>query len=418
MSVLESLWGLFTVLFFLVLLSYYVLFFIRQRKADYHRKFSSVTVIVPARNEDEYIKACIESIQRARFDGEKQIIVVDDASKDKTAAIVKRCTDVMLLRNKRHMGKSYGINSALKHASGDLTAIVDGDSTIREDALAQLAMEVARKGHIGATGVVRAANRFRFLNVWVHLELLYSSLIRALFAKVNANVVTPGALSMYRTQQLRELGGFSTEGFSEDMDIAIRMIRNGHRLGYSEDAISDTNMPPDWKGFLRQRTRIARGLINILKRHMRLNRTVIDLYTLPLFLFNYLQAVIMGTITIYQIVSGYITYFAGQGVWLSLEVAKFFFEWFSIVGFAKWSYAVLLGSEPLTAVNVIGVSATLLTYPLYFVAILKYDRKLDIWHVLPLFFMFPYWLLLMAIYTICLPEVFRTEQYNRWKKNE
>ena len=60
--------------------------------------------------------------------------------------------------------------------------------------------------------------------MWFHIEQLYNSLIRLLFSKINANVTTPGPLSVYRKKELMDAGGFSTEGFSEDVDITIRLI--------------------------------------------------------------------------------------------------------------------------------------------------------------------------------------------------
>ena len=151
---------------------------------------------------------------------------------------------------------------------------------------------------------------------------------------------------------------------------------------------------------------------------MQLNKTIIDLYTLPIFLFAYIQAVIMGSFTIYQILSGYLTYFLSKGIYFNLSVLKFFFEWFSIVGFVKWAIGILTGITPLTFVAIVGIVSTLLTYPLYFVSIFKFDRKFDLLHLIPIFFMFPFWLLIMLIYILCLPEYFKKKQYNIWKKNE
>ena len=74
----------------------------------------------------------------------------------------------------------------------------------------------------------------------------------------------------------------------------------------------------------------------LLKRHLKLNHTFMQIYTLPLALFWYFQAIIMGAITIYNLTSGYITYFVSKGVWISLGVSYFFFEWFSIVGIIHW----------------------------------------------------------------------------------
>ena len=176
-------------------------------------------------------------------------------------------------------------------------------------------------------------------------------------------------------------------------------------------------MPYDTKGFLRQRTRFARGILNIFKRHMQLNTTIIDIYTLPLFLFSYIQAIIMGSFTIYQIVSGYNTYFASKAIYFNLSVLKFFFEWFSIVGFIKWFVGVFSGQTPLTFVAMVGIVATLLSYPLFLMAIIRFDRKFDLWHLIPIFFMFPFWLLIMVIYILMAPDYFR-KQYNIWKKNE
>jgi cellulose synthase/poly-beta-1,6-N-acetylglucosamine synthase-like glycosyltransferase len=388
----------------------------KQKKPKQILKFSSITIIIPAHNEEEYIAEAIESVRKAEFDGKKQIIIVDDGSIDKTYEIASKYKGVKVIRT-RHSGKSNSLNKALSYAKGDLVAIVDGDSCINKDALKIMTKEVERKNVVGATGIVKVRNRDKFICMWVHIEQLYNSLIRLLLSKINANIVTPGPLSMYRRKNVMEVGGFSTRGFSEDIDITIRLIRRGYKIGFAEKAVAETNMPYDVKGFLRQRTRFARGILNVFKRHTQLNKTIIDIYTLPLLLFAYIQAIIMGSFIIYQIVFGYFTYFFSKAIYFNFEVLKFFFEWFSIVGFAKWFFGIFSGQTPLTFVAIIGIASTLLSYPLFFLAIIKFDRKFDLKHLIPIFFMFPFWLLIMVIYILMVPDYFR-KQYNIWKKNE
>jgi len=407
-----------TTIFFLFLISYYLLFLVRRKKYPFEKNFKKLSIIIPAHNEEEYIAETLRSVLRADFDGEKEIIVIDDASKDRTAEIVSKFDGVKLISNKKQCGKSHSLNIALKKATGDAVAIIDGDSWIKHDALQILVDEISMKGIAAACSVVRVHNRKRFFCIWRHIEIIYNSMISALFSRINANVVTPGALSVYRKDVLDSIGGFSTEGFSEDVDIGIRIIRKGFRIHLVEEAVSDTNMPYRFKEFVRQRMRLARGMINLLKKHMKLNKTVIDMYTLPLFLFTYVQAIIMGGLTIYQIVSGYLTYFVSKGVYFNFEVLRFFFDWLSIFGFLKWMINIFSGVEPLSFIAVIGVASTLLTYPLYLVAIIKYDKKIDIFHVIAFLFMAPYWLAIMVLYTIALPELFMKKQYNIWKKNE
>jgi len=406
-----------TFVFLAVVLSYYVLLVIRVKKPRLVKKFKSITVIIPAHNEERYIRACLDSVIKADFQGDKQIIVVDDGSIDRTAEIVSEYKGVNLVRQK-HSGKSYSLNRGLDMSTGELVAVVDGDSEIHKDALKEVAIEVGRKNTVAATCPVRCKNRKAHINMWVHIELIYNALMRYLMAKVNANITTPGPLSVYRKKELKKIGGFSTEGFSEDVDVTIRLIRSGFRVGFAEKAIAETNMPHDPKGFIRQRTRFARGILNIFKRHLRLNRTIIDIYTFPIFLFTYMQAVVMGFFTIYQIVHGYFQWFVSKGIFFSWQVLGYFLDWTSIIGFVKWSFGLFVGTTPLNWVNAVGIIAGLLSYPLYFYAIFRFDRRFDIYHVVPILFMAPFWWLIMIINTICLPEMFARSQYNIWKKNE
>jgi len=417
--VLELLANVITIVFFLIVLSYYVLIFVKRKVGKREKKFSSITVIIPAHNEERYIAECIESVLDAKFDGKKEVIVVDDGSKDRTLSIVKKYVSrgIKIIRQK-HSGKSASVNKAISVSKGELVAVVDGDSAISKDSLKEIVKEVERKNVVASSCVVRVKNRHKFICLWLDLEQLYNSLIRRIFSKINANIVTPGPLSVYRRKELLSVGGFSTKGFSEDIDVTIRLIRAGYNIGFSNKAVSETNMPYEPKWFFMQRTRFARGIINIFKRHLQLNNTLIDLYTLPLFLFGYVQAVIMGSFTIYQVVSGYMTYFLSKGVVFNLATLGFFFDWFSLLGFVKWAIRVFVGQDPLTLVAAAGIISTLLTYPLYIYAIIKYSKRFDLLHFVALFFMSPFWLLIMLIYIISLPEYFRKDQHNIWKKYE
>ncbi|KYK25717.1 hypothetical protein AYK26_01740 [Euryarchaeota archaeon SM23-78] len=410
-----------TAIFLLIVLSYYYLLLFKRKKIPASRKkYSSITIIIPAHNEERYIAQTLESVLAADFKGKKEIIMIDDGSQDKTYQVAKQIADkhsgkIKILRTK-HRGKSKSINKALSIAKGELIAVVDGDSVIHKNALIE-AIKLIKPKHVGAVcSIVKVKNRNKFIGIWLHMEQLYNSLLRGLFSKVNVNIVAPGPLSVYKKKVLQELKGFETKGFSEDVDIAVRLIKAGYKVECAEKSVSETNMPIDIRGFTRQRTRFSRGWINILKRHLRLNHTFMQIYTLPLAFFWYLQAIIMGSITIYNLVSGYIQYFVSQGTWLSLGVLRFFFEWLSIIGIIRWFISIISGVNPLTIGAVIGLSASLLVYPLYLMAIIKYDRKLTFGHIIALLFMFPFWLVIMIFYIINIKEVFVKHQRNIWEK--
>lgn len=409
---------LITTLFLMVIFSYYSLIFIKRKVPKAHKKLDSITIIIPAHNEEPYLKECIESVIKAKFLGKKEIIVVDDGSIDNTSIIAERYSKKIVLIRQKHSGKSASINHALNIAKGKIIAIVDADSEIELNALEFMANELSRNKVAAATGVIKVKNRKKYVNIFVHIEQLYNSMMRSLLSKVNASVVTPGPLSMYKRKALQEIGGFSTEGFSEDVDVTIRLIRKGYIVGYCQKAVSYTNMPYDFKGFFRQRFRFARGMLNVFKRHITLKKSIIDLYTLPILVFTYIQAVIMGSFTIYQIISGYIQYFYSKGIIFSGEVFEYLLNWTTIIGLLDWIIEIFKGNVTLSAITIIGLVASLLSYPLYFYAIIKFDKKIDIWHLIAIFFIVPFWWLIMIVYILSLPELFRKKQYNIWKKNE
>jgi cellulose synthase/poly-beta-1,6-N-acetylglucosamine synthase-like glycosyltransferase len=403
-----------TVIFLFVILSYYVFLFLPRKKGK-AEQFKSITIVIPAHNEEKYLAKSIEAVLAAHFPGKKQVIVVDDGSKDATYKIAK--TYPVTVLKQKHSGKSKSINRALKKATGELFAIVDGDSFIDKDALQKGINRFISHKVAAVCAVIKVANRQTPLGFWLHLEQMHASLTRAALAKVNSNIVTAGPLSIYRRSVIEELGGFGHQGFAEDADMAIRIIRAGYTIEYAEDAFTETNMPSTLHGFIRQRSRFARGTVNILKRHLKLDRTFWQLYTLPLAFFSYLQAVIMVAIMLINLVSGYITYFAAKGQYLNWWVAKWVVEWFSIVGVARWAWSFVTGENVLTMLAGAALAASLLTYPLYLIAVFRYEKRFTWKHAVAIALLNPFWMIVMLIYLFHIPEWLKKEQFNIWEKS-
>ncbi len=405
------------VVFFAVVLSYYVLLFWKTAPKKREKNYHTVTIIIPAHNEEKYIEASVRSALNAEFPGQKEIIVVDDGSTDKTAEIVSGIPGVECISTP-HTGKAPSLNMAIARAQGELIVIIDGDTEIRSDALLAMKEEVEKVNVAAATCPIVVKNRQTLILAWLHIETIYSSLLRLVMAKVNANITTQGQFGIFRKDALMAIGGFSIEGFAEDVDVTIRLIRAGYHVGFAEGTVGYTYMPEGFKYLLFQRIRWVRGMINILSRHVGMNSALIDVYTLPLMIFSYVQAVIMGSFTIYQLFGGYWHYFASKGQFLNAQVLVFLLDWTSITGVIKWSLGVFTGSTPLTLINIVGILSTLLCYPLYFYAILKFDRKFDFWHLLSLTFMAPYWWCVMCVQIGCLPFLLWKRQENIWHKND
>jgi biofilm PGA synthesis N-glycosyltransferase PgaC len=90
--------------------------------------------------------------------------------------------------------------------------------------------------------------------------------VKRLQSLFQGTLVAQGAFSLYRTDILRTLGGWP-ECVGEDIVLTWAILRDGHRVGYCEDAITFTNAPATFQQFARQRQRWSRGLIEAFKAH-------------------------------------------------------------------------------------------------------------------------------------------------------
>ena len=87
-------------------------------------------VIIPAYNEERNIEEMV--LETKKNSSKSLIIVVDDGSKDNTAAIAKRC-GTAVIKNRRNLGKSESIKNATeylfdKHSEVEAIALIDADN--------------------------------------------------------------------------------------------------------------------------------------------------------------------------------------------------------------------------------------------------------------------------------------------------
>lgn len=100
-----------------------------------------LSVIMPVYNEEKTILKVIEKVKKVKIRGvRKEIIIVDDFSRDKTRGILKRIKDISIkvFYHKKNMGKGAAIRTALQHSTGDIISIQDADLEYDPENVAKL----------------------------------------------------------------------------------------------------------------------------------------------------------------------------------------------------------------------------------------------------------------------------------------
>jgi dolichol-phosphate mannosyltransferase len=89
-----------------------------------------LSIVIPAYNEERFIGTLLEricSVDLAPHGLEKEIIVVDDCSKDGTADVAGRFPNVIVCRHERNGGKGRAVRTGIERATGDYVMIQDAD---------------------------------------------------------------------------------------------------------------------------------------------------------------------------------------------------------------------------------------------------------------------------------------------------
>ncbi|UCB60520.1 MAG: glycosyltransferase family 2 protein, partial [Candidatus Bathyarchaeota archaeon] len=117
---------------------------VKKASRSEKRKSPTFTIIIPAKDEEKVLSRLLDSLLKVNYPPQKkEIIVVEDGSVDKTVGICERYSSqfpnqLKLLLKPESNGKPSALNYALKHATGEIIAVLDADSVLEPDALSRL----------------------------------------------------------------------------------------------------------------------------------------------------------------------------------------------------------------------------------------------------------------------------------------
>ena len=95
----------------------------------------SFSIITTVLNGEQYITDCIESVQKQKYFNDKEHIIIDGGSSDRTLSIIKKFqkdySNIICLVNK-NIGIYEGINIGLKLAKNDIVGILNSDDFYKD----------------------------------------------------------------------------------------------------------------------------------------------------------------------------------------------------------------------------------------------------------------------------------------------
>lgn len=112
-----------------------------------------VSVLVDTYNHERFIEQAIASVLEQDFPaGEREIIVVDDGSSDRTPEIIRKFAPHLRLIRKANGGQASAFNTGIPECRGEIIAFLDGDDWWKSGKLSAVARALAAEPEVGLVG--------------------------------------------------------------------------------------------------------------------------------------------------------------------------------------------------------------------------------------------------------------------------
>jgi len=248
-----------------------------------------VAVLIPAYNEETVIVRTIRSVLNSDYMN-LHVVVIDDGSSDNTAAVARKAyaaeiaSGHMVVLSKPNDGKAAALNYALEHISEEIYVGIDADTVIASDAISRLIPHF-EDPRIGAmAGNAKVGNRVNLWTRWQALEYITSqNFERRALDLFHVVMVVPGAIGAWRTEAVRQAGGYPVNTVAEDADLTMNLLEQGLRVEYEDRSLAFTEAPVNASGLMRQRFRWSFGILQAVWKHKAafVRNKAMGLFALP-----------------------------------------------------------------------------------------------------------------------------------------
>ncbi len=240
-----------------------------------HQPSIFFSIIIPARNEENNIGSCLQSIINQNYPKKLfEIIVIDDHSTDNTSLIISQFqaknSNIKLINLQYELEgkqlnayKKKSIEMAVEKASGTWIITTDADCILKPNWLLLFDEYIIKNNSFLVAAPVVFTKDKSIVSNFQYIDFMALQAATAATVSIGLHSMCNGANLAYNKKVFKEVGGFKgidNIASGDDM-LLMNKIKSKYpkQIGYlfSRDAIATTKPMPDWSSFLNQRIRWA-----------------------------------------------------------------------------------------------------------------------------------------------------------------
>jgi len=234
--------------------------------------FPRVTCTITCYSEGKAVQNTVLSLLEQVYSGHIEIIAAVDGVKKNLPTyhalkellpLVKNYANrsLVILPKVQRGGRVSSLNAGLSRAQGEIFLALDGDTSFDNQMVSSAIAHFWNPNTVAVTGPMRVRNATNTLATRLQeLEYMLTMQVGKLgFTQLNAINNVPGAFGIFRKSFIQKIGGWNT-GTAEDLDMTLRIKQYharypGLKFVFEPNAVSHTDVPESFSGFLKQRLR-------------------------------------------------------------------------------------------------------------------------------------------------------------------
>jgi glycosyltransferase involved in cell wall biosynthesis len=215
-----------------------------------------ISIIVPAKNAQETIKKCIDSLLNLDYPN-YEVIIVNDGSNDATLKLLAEYSQkIKIINNSLSLGPAQSRNIAAQIAKGEYLAFTDADCIVEKNWLKELRAGFTTYDIVSVGGRQEIPNDETVFGRRISLFLKKVGFISDYMHRGKTRIIlvnhNASCNVIYRKDIFLRAGGF-LEGLwpGEDVEIDYRLRKKGYKLVFNPEAIVYHYRQKDLKSFIK-----------------------------------------------------------------------------------------------------------------------------------------------------------------------
>lgn len=306
-----------------------------------------VSVIIPAWNEEVGLVKTVKTILESDYRN-LEIVVVNDGSTDSSDRLMNEFLEEyeaevskkenldnvidIIYKYKKNGGKGKALNDGIALSTGDIILSIDADCVLLPDTVGNFVAHFEDPKVMAAVGNVKVGNQRSILETLQYLEFLFSFYFKKADSLMNAIYIIGGAAGAFRRTVFEQLGPYSSENITEDIELSVRIQKAGMKIVYAADAIVYTEGATTFKGLAAQRLRWKRGRFQTFFEHRnfffsesQIHNKLLTWLILPLALFGDIQLFFEVFFILFLYIYSFLTHDASSFISGIVVVSAMFF---------------------------------------------------------------------------------------------